>query len=284
MSVRQAPPSVETALEGVPKTALLTLRARADEHRRPEGWLEDPLAAAWSERLAWPAELERWYSPFAQVKTALRVKQIDRVVEGLLASGRTIVVELGCGYSTRSRRLKAHGARWIHLDLESIIASRDMLGAADPEAWPGSVLDPSWARRFSGRGEELVLIAEGLWYYLPEDEVRALWATLRKELVGAAVVFDVIGVQDIGPARRSSRAAGAPILWAVKPPLEGVFEAWGLEPAPSEPPGRLLEELIEGFEDRYGRLMGWVLRLLAKIPILSGRRSGLVVGILRAQR
>ena len=66
-------------MKGVSKTAVLTLRARADEHARPEAerYFADARAHAWSQQLPWPSELDRWYTPFAQAKTALRAYLID---------------------------------------------------------------------------------------------------------------------------------------------------------------------------------------------------------------
>jgi len=54
----------EKQLSGVPRTMIFTLRARADEHVRPDALFRDERAAQWIKRLPWDAELEEWYAYF----------------------------------------------------------------------------------------------------------------------------------------------------------------------------------------------------------------------------
>ncbi|MCB9650447.1 MAG: class I SAM-dependent methyltransferase [Deltaproteobacteria bacterium] len=270
-------------LGGVSATAVLTLRARADEHRRPDGWFQDPVAAAWSEALPWPAALERWYTPFAQVKTALRAHQIDRMVQALLTNNpRAVVVELGAGFSTRVRRLGCGSeVTWLELDLPEVMAARAALpeGAGPARLLSCSVLDRAWLEEVPDEpGAQVILLAEGLLYYLPEAEVQAFLTELRGRFPGAALIFDVIGASDFGRSQAISRRAGAPILWAVRPPFEAAQAALGLELIPGLEPQRILDETVAGFGARYGPLLGFGLTQGARIGWFRDRRSGLMAG------
>jgi O-methyltransferase involved in polyketide biosynthesis len=273
-------------LEGVSATALLTLRARADEHRRADRWFADPVAAAWSAALPWPAALDAWYTPFAQVKTALRAHQLDRMVQVLLSRRpASVVVELGAGFSTRVRRLGCGPeVRWLELDLPPVIEARRALpeGPGPGTLLAASVLERGWLDAVPEvPGEAVILLAEGLLYYLPEDEVQALLTDLRRRFPGAALLCDVIGAADLARAKVLSRRAGAPISWAVPPPLEAAQAAWGLEVLPGLEPEALLDETVAGFGARYGPLLGFGLAQGAKLPWFRGRRSGLMAGRLR---
>ena len=102
----------DVVLRPVSQTAILTLRARADEHDRADRLFADPVAVDWFHRLSWPTALDEWYANNAQNNIALRVDDIDHLLRRYCAvhgAPRT-VVELGCGFSTRSQRLTTHGA------------------------------------------------------------------------------------------------------------------------------------------------------------------------------
>ena len=271
-------------LSGVSATALLTLRARADEHRRPDRWFADPVAAAWSEALPWPTALEPWYTPFTQVKTALRAHQLDALLLRLLeAHPRATVVELGAGFSTRARRLPFGPAvTGVELDLEPVIAARTALpdGPGPAKLLAGSVLDRGWLDAVDTNAQ-VILLAEGLLYYLPEAEVQALLTDLRRRLPGALMLFDVIGAADHRRSAAASRRAGAPILWAVTPPFEAAQAALGLEVIPGLEPERILDATIAGLAARYGPLFGFGLAQGSRLAWLRDRRSGIMAGRLR---
>lgn len=266
------------SLSAVSKTAVLTLRARADEDRRADRLFADPIAVAWSQQLAWPSELDRWYSPFAQAKTALRAHQIDEIVRALAADGvETTVVELGGGFSTRAQRVSLPHLHWVVLDLPPVIEARATLGE-HTRTIAGSALDPAWIEQIQGLGRRVIVVAEGLLYYLPRAEVDALLATMRARLLGAPLVLDVIGQLDLSRSVAVSTKVGAPILWAVDPPFERAQAAMGLQVIEGLEPERVLAETVAGFDRRYGPLLGFALTSVTRLGFLRDRRSGIMVG------
>lgn len=269
-----------SALSGVSRTAVLTLRARADEHRRSDRLFADPIAAQWSAQLGWPRELDAWYSDFTQIKTAVRAHQLDEIVRVLAADGEpTIALELGGGFSTRAARVALPHLTWIVLDLPPVIAARAELGE-HTRAIAGSALDPRWLDEL--RGKRAIIVAEGLLFYLPRAEVDRLFAVLRTERPGTPMVFDVIGEQDLARSVRDSTRAGAPIAWAVTPPFEAAQAAMGLDVIEGLEPARIAAGTVAGFETRYGPLFGWTMRAAGRLRHFADRRSGIMVGRLRA--
>jgi len=268
-----------SALSAVSKTAVLTLRARADESKKPQRLFNDPWAVEWSQKLPWPKELDKWYTPFSQSKTAIRAHQMDLLVGGLLSvmPEKTTVVELGCGFSTRADRL-GHSP-WIALDLPAVMEARKELGD-DTASIEASVLDTAWID-IVDQVPNLILIAEGLLFYLPRAEIDALFGSLRSRLEGAIMMFDVIGQRDLHRSFSASNQVGAPILWSVLPPFETAQRDFGIDVIPGLEPDKVLEQTIEGFGMHFGPLFAGALRGVSKIPPMRARRSGIMVGTIR---
>jgi O-methyltransferase involved in polyketide biosynthesis len=268
------------SLDPVSNTAILTLRARADEHHRLDRLFADPVAAAWWRQVEWPSELDAWYTQWSQAKTAIRAQQIDHLVRSRLAElPGAGVVELGAGLSTRRHRLQDAGTdRWLDLDLPEMIALRARLGASG-ESLPCSVLDRGWFAELGARApDRWILIAEGLFYYLPRAEVDRLLADLRRTFPGATMIFDVIGGVDAWSSSAASLKAEAPIAWTLDLAYEEAMREWGLEALPGREPDRLMHETIDHFGARYGPAFAAVTRTLARVPFLRDRRSGLITG------
>jgi O-methyltransferase involved in polyketide biosynthesis len=272
------------ALGGVNRTAVLTLRARADEHRREGRLFVDPVAVAWSEALPWDPALERWYGPVPQASLSTRADEIDRALAAVAAE-RPIeqVIELGCGLSTRWRRARADVPRWLDTDLEPVIEARRALHGPDDthEERAVSVLDPAWIDAVEVAPERLFLIAEGLLYYLPRAEVDALFERLRARLPGATIAFDLLGPLDYPVTAAAAAAAEAPMAWSFGPPFESAWDAFGLDPLEVWPARARMFEAIDRCWARFGEAARLHVRALASDPEIACLRSGTVVGRLR---
>jgi O-methyltransferase involved in polyketide biosynthesis len=264
------------------------LRARADEHRLKDRLFEDPIAVEWYRQAKWPAELSHWYNSWVQTKLAFRVHQIDCLVRARLAElapGAT-VVELGCGLSSRYHRIgSAGGVPWVDLDLPDVIALRSRIGTfgALHQHVARSVLDRSWIDELAGREPaSIVLIAEGLFYYLPRPEIDALFVELRRRLAGATMIFDVIGAVDFKNSVAASMRASTPILWMIDPPFERAMDQFGLDVLPGHEPLVVLDDMVSRFEHRFGPLFKMLVAGLVKIRSVRDRRSGIMIGRLRS--
>jgi len=112
-------------LAGVARTLALTLRARADEHARPDALFRDPLAVTWFAQLPRYADQDAWFNPAVQTSAAIRAHMYDELTERFFAAHpHPVVVELGAGLSTRYFRVGQGRACWIELDLPQAIAVR----------------------------------------------------------------------------------------------------------------------------------------------------------------
>ena len=186
-------PRVETdaAIEDVADTALWIAAYRARETARPDALFRDPLAA----RLAGPkgaraaaqmpsAEQFYWM-------TTIRTVVIDELLLEAVARGAGIVLNLGAGLDTRPYRLALPPTlRWVEVDVPKIVAHKDeLLRDERPRCELKRVtadLSDAVARRalFARLGEvgqDVVVLTEGVFPYLTENEVAALAEDLRAQ-------------------------------------------------------------------------------------------------------
>jgi hypothetical protein len=113
---------------------------------------------------------------------------------------------------------------------------------------------------------------------LPREEVDRLFEDLRQRFPGAVIAFDVLGAWDFKQTRNGALSVGAEILWMVEPPFERIYGELGLELVPGFDPSRMMNEAIDLYFSRAPWLEQWMLKKLAGVKSLAGKRSGTVFG------
>jgi O-methyltransferase involved in polyketide biosynthesis len=249
----------------VGRTLLLTLRARAEETRRPDAIRRDPEAEAMLPRLrhelpardAPPAR--RWKT---QVGVAVRGRRIDEAVERFaVRHPEGIVIDLGAGLDGRPRRLGGPGLDWLLVDRPEVLDLRRRLLPPGPREHlhAGSLEEASWIDRVRAFGPRpRLIIAEGVLMFVPRADVLTTLGRIAERLPGTRVVADVIG----------GLMVRCPWLHDTLPST-GVRFAWGLrrleEPATWDPRIRLEAAhalLLDG-----GPRWRWM-RLLRPFPVM----------------
>lgn len=270
-------------LPGVSKTAVLTLRARAEEHARADRVFADPLAAEWYTRVTWPPELDAWYSADAQYPIAFRADDVDHILWGYASPLPALtVVELGCGLSTRRSRIGEHLPleRWIDVDLPEVIALRRSWGDAGDRHHlvARSVLDRRWMDEVTGDPASLVFLAEGLLYYLPRAEVDQLLLELRSRFPGAVLLLDVLGANDYPTLLRNTTAVGSPVTWKLEADFDDVLGDLGLCVVPGLEPDRLMADALARYWPRFDAKLRGAIYWARSNPLVWRGRSGMVLG------
>ena len=209
-----------TTLSGVPRTLLLTTRARVDEHRRPEGILRDPVVADWWPALTWDSALDGLYRPLGQFGWSVRSHLFDEVVQRHLAvRSNAVVVELGAGLSTRYYRVGQQSHYWLELDLPETINLRRQLETESEchRLLARSVLDFSWMDVIPDcPSDRLLILAEGLLMYLEPKHVQALITELKQRFAGATFLLEAVGGFTKGQTAKQLATLGAPLRWFIK--------------------------------------------------------------------
>ncbi|MET0703657.1 MAG: class I SAM-dependent methyltransferase [Mycobacterium sp.] len=184
-------------LTGVSETALLTLHARAQEARRPDAIIDDPMAISLVDSI--DADFAKFGSSRQEI--ALRARAYDLTTKRYLSSHPdATVVALAEGLQTSFWRLDAslHASRfhWLTVDLPRIIELRRRLLPESPRVslCAQSALDYSWMDRVTAPQSDtdgVFITAEGLLMYLQPEQALGLIAECAKRFPGGQMLFDL---------------------------------------------------------------------------------------------
>ena len=223
-------------LSGVAETLLIPLYIRALESQRPDALLKDEKAVAFVTQMA-PA-----FSRIKQIKLdeedkvamILRNREIDRLTRVFLArQPEAVVVHIGCGLDARFERVDNGRVAWYDLDLPEVIElRRNFIGGESGRyhLLAGSVFENGWLNAVSVHSQRpFLFLAEGVFMYFEEAQVRSLVLKLRDNFPGAELVFDAFSpflIRMNNLRLKLSRAKlGAHYQWGLKRGRE--LESWG---------------------------------------------------------
>jgi O-methyltransferase involved in polyketide biosynthesis len=182
------------ALRGISETALLTLRSRANEARRPDTVIDDPMAIRLMDSIDY--DFARFGIPSRQ-DIAVRALAFDQSTRRYLkAHPSATVVALAEGLQTSFYRLDASDLpgrfRWLTVDLPPIVELRQRLLPPSPRVsmCAQSLLDFSWMDRVDP-GNGVFVTAEGVLMYLQRDEALSLISECAARFRGGQMMFDL---------------------------------------------------------------------------------------------
>jgi len=191
------------SISEVSSTMLITLYARARESTNRNPIITDPKAVemieiikkeiAGSDNPIHKKILKDSYNPKLAVTMALRSRRFDRYVSDFLSKyPKGTVINLGCGLDTRFYRIDNGTVIWFDIDFPEVIELRRRFMEENSRHFfiGNSVLNPDWFSEVKTGGPYLIL-AEGLFMYLTEAEVRELFTSIQRELGSAEIVCEV---------------------------------------------------------------------------------------------
>ncbi len=214
-------------LSGVAETLLITLYIRAMESQRPDALIKDERAEALVRQLD-QESLQKTLAltdDFSRVVVILKGREFDRFAQDFLRRHPdAVVVHIGCGLDTRFERVAKRNdqGEWYDLDLPDVIELRRKLvggEGARHHFLACSVLDSAWLDIVSAhRQRPFLFLAEGVFMYFEEAQVKSLVLTLHGRFPGAELVFDAFSpFMRWGHNSRVNRTGiGARLHWALK--------------------------------------------------------------------
>ncbi len=133
-----------------------------------------------------------------ELLNAMRIiftREMDRYTLDFL--GRhpdAVVVHIGCGLDSRFERVDNGRVEWFDLDLPGVIDLRRRFTGNEHERYHllgCSVLEDAWleAVKVDSR-RRILLLAETVFVYFMETQIKSLVLTLRDHFPGAELVFD----------------------------------------------------------------------------------------------
>lgn len=181
-------------LEGVSETLLIPLYVRACESQRPDGMIRDDLAVAIIDQIDYDYSRIRLQG-HDEVGIIMRQNKFDSFVRDFLARyPQAVVVHIGCGLDTRFDRVDDGGVEWFDMDLPAVMALRSKLIHSECSRYHTlvtSVFDDGWLEevcRFAPR--PFMFLAEGVFPYFEEAQVKSLFLKLYAQFPGAELVCD----------------------------------------------------------------------------------------------
>jgi len=189
-------------LNAVSETALLTLKARIIESEKELPLIRDAKGKELLDKILEhiPEEtrqrvLDRKYPSSLTSYITLRARKYDAYTLKFLDEFKGLVVSLGCGFDTRYWRISKKSFGYVEVDLPEVIQLKKELLGQDPEykMIGCSVLDPQWMEEIvSIQKEKVLFLAEGLFMYLPPEEVLALFKRLASTFRNSQMVFETV--------------------------------------------------------------------------------------------
>jgi len=137
--------------------------------------------------------LKNKYNQKLAVTMALRSRRFDRyVADFLLKYPEGTVINLGCGLDTRFYRTDNGKVIWYDIDFPEVIVIRKRFLEENSRHFfiGSSILDQEWLTKVKTGGPYLIL-AEGVFMYLTEADVKGLFEMIQKELGSAEIVCEV---------------------------------------------------------------------------------------------
>ncbi len=191
------------SLSDVSETLLIPLCYRAIETQRPDALIKDEKAVKLLKQLSSDGSIRydsNWIkqTPMAEVNKVLRImltREMDRYARDFLSRHpQAVVIHIGCGLDSRFERVDNGQVEWYDLDIPDVIALRRRLIGDEGGRYhllACSVLEPAWLEAVRvHRGRPFLFLAEGVFMYFTEAQVKSLVLTLRDHFPGAELVFD----------------------------------------------------------------------------------------------
>ncbi len=183
-------------LDGVSETMLWSLHNRACEARRADTILADPESIRIEDAIDYD-----FAGHFGRQSGSLaaRAAAIDAVLRRWLALHPDgLVVSLGEGLETQSRRVDNGRMGWLSVDLPAAIRLRErFLPQTDRfRHLAASALDPAWMDEIDPdalHGDRpLFIVVQGLLMYLTPEQARAVLSGIAERVGAAQIVFDAV--------------------------------------------------------------------------------------------
>jgi methyltransferase (TIGR00027 family) len=214
------------------ETMLMTLSGRAIQSQWKNPILRDPWAEEAmrhidydiSKQLKGIASWSMW-KDIGPTVIATRAATFDQLTSRFLVDHPdAVVLQVGCGMDSRAFRVNPpEEVEWFDVDYPDVIdLRRQLFSTRDAEAYHmiGAPLDDlSWLNEVPPDRPGL-LIAEGVFHYLPETDVKALLNAVVAHFPSGQVVFDICNTMIVKKAGKNVGGTGATYRWGLDDPQD----------------------------------------------------------------
>lgn len=201
---------------GEKETLLIPLYAKALDNRSKHSILHDEKADEIVKTIDYDFESLNSFGNGNVI--VVRAKQLDEWVKEFLKSNpKATVLNLGCGLDTRVSRVNpSSDVNWFDVDFPEVIEERrrfysnrdgyQMIGS--------SITESNWLEKTPGLPS--IVIADGVFEYLSEEEVKALLNRVTDHFPRGMIAFDIMNSYAVKMGKSDlKKKTGAEHKWAV---------------------------------------------------------------------
>jgi O-methyltransferase involved in polyketide biosynthesis len=188
---------IDPTLSGVAETLLIPLYNRAMESQRSDAMMKDEKAVRLVAHMSYDFEQIKKIRMNEGNKVAriMLTREMDRYVRDFLnRHPEAVVVHIGCGLDSRFERVDNGRVEWYDLDLPEVIELRRKFTGDEGERYHllgCSVLEETWLEAVKVHSQRhFLFLAENVFVYFTEAQVKSLVLRLREHVPGAELVFD----------------------------------------------------------------------------------------------
>jgi O-methyltransferase involved in polyketide biosynthesis len=211
----------------VQESLLVPLYARARDSLRKRPILNDTKAAEMVQSIDW--DFRRFHQRWRLAAGVLRTAMYDEWVKDFLGRHpEGTVVEIGAGLNTRFERLDNGTVHWFDLDLPDAMELRRKFftDSGRRTTLAGSIVDSGWIDAVRRSPGPYFFVAEAVFVYLTESEVKAALAQIATNFPRACIAFDTALPAGISRMNRNHARLklDARFAWGCEDPRE--IERW----------------------------------------------------------
>jgi len=190
-------------LNGVAETLLIPLYNRAMESQRPDAMMKDEKAVALVMQMMADEYIRYDFDQVRKIRMTqgnkiariMLTREMDRYARDFLSRHpEAVVVHIGCGLDSRLERVDNGRVEWYDLDLPGVIDLRREFIGDEGERYHllgSSVLEDAWLEAVKVHSQRpFLFLAENVFVYFMEAQVKSLVLRLRDHFPGAELVFD----------------------------------------------------------------------------------------------
>jgi O-methyltransferase involved in polyketide biosynthesis len=181
----------------ISETYLAPVYWRAIESQRPDAMIRDDVAVALVMQMGLDFSRVRRIrmSELLNVMRMMFTREFDRYARAFLdRHPEAVVVHIGCGLDTRFERVDNGQVEWFDLDLPGVIDLRRKFIGDERERYhllACSVLEDAWLEAVKVHSPRpFLFLAETVFVYFTEAQVKSLVLMLRDHFPGSELVFD----------------------------------------------------------------------------------------------
>lgn len=261
-------------LSDVSQTAVYSLICRVTQAEKKNPIISDPMATLCLDNILSLASEEgrghilKWKRMMGGMgssgakRVAQRAIVIDGIVNEYISNNPSCtVINLGCGFDTRFWRIDNSKCRYVELDLpESIELKQEILkDHLSYEQIGSSVLDTTWIDKVTSAGNSsFLLVAEGLFMYLPKPEAVRLLQEIAQSFSRSQLVLDMVpemwtkgfGQKFVAWQFKLFMGMDAPWVFGIQDPRDLESYGSGFKVAHVEGRGSLDARLPDGVQQR----------------------------------